>query len=818
MLLRDLLNARVTASSCRRRSLACTVLMCMATALPSPAIGEVSFSREVQPLLAKRCFSCHGPDLSESGLALHDGKLALAPTDSGAPAIVPGDPDDSLLTQRIMSTDEGERMPPEGDALSEAEVALLRDWIAEGAKFDSHWAFKDPIEQMPPPVEDEEWSRNPIDQFISVRLAETGLQPAAEASKATLARRLYYDVIGLPPTLDEMEEFLADRRPDAYERLVDRLLASPHYGEKWARHWLDVVCYGETNSYERDAAKPNAYKYRDWVIRSFNEDKPYDQFVREQLAGDELDEVTPETMIATGYYRLGVWDDAPVDRKQAAADELDIILTTTGHAFLGLTVGCARCHDHKIDPIPQADYYRLLSFFADITRYGTKASDTVHHQWDLSSPDLKRKRSELHEVRDELKQQRTELEQQAIVRMEGVDQRRSETDKRAALLAEKLDEYQTDVERERYKELGAKLSEVELALEDLPAAEFALALAKCNPNPDAVHILERGNVHTPSDPVEPRFPEIFGGEAPQLPAVEPNARSSGRRRILADWIASTENPLTSRVIVNRVWQQHFGRGIVRSSNNFGGLGTPPTHPLLLDWLADWLVEHEWRLKPLHRLILTSSACRMDSAPNEAAAAIDPDNDLFWRFNMRRLTAEEIRDSILAVTGQLDRSLYGPSIYPRLSEEVLATQSKPGHGWDTTQEAAVPRRSIYIHIKRTLIPPELEVFDFPQPDTSCAVRFNTTQAAQAMNLLHSEFLQCHSRLLAERIRQEASSKLESQIKYALQVVLQREPIQASIDEGVALVRQFQSQHKLSADEAFRQFCLLALNLNEFVYVD
>ena len=782
-------------------ALLCLVALNLLISAVSARAAEISYSNDVLPILAKRCFACHGPDRSEHGLALHEADRALVATDSGVAAIVPGHPEQSPLVDRIQAADLHERMPPEGEALTGSEVETLRQWIAEGAEYETHWAFRQRQHWTPPDVASSSWVRNPIDRFILARLEANGLQPAPEASKSTLVRRLYYDVVGMPPTPEDVAAFVADQRPDSYERLVDRLLASPHYGEKWARHWLDVVCYGETNSYERDAPKPNAYKYRDWVIRSLNADKPYDQFVREQLAGDELDEVTADTMIATGYYRLGVWDDAPVDKMQAEYDERDIILTTTGHAFLGLTIGCARCHDHKIDPIPQTDYYQLLAFFADVTRYRSGKSKTANHQWDMSSPAIKTRRRELTDLRDEIEHRRTELEQQAIRRMEGVDQRRTETKKREKVLAEKLDQHQTAPEREEYHQLGEELSGVESALDGLPDPEFALALARCDPHPPAVHVLERGNVHAPGQPVEPRFPQLFGGKKPELPEVAPDARSAGRRRLFAEWVMSPDNMLTSRVIANRVWQHHFGRGIVRSSNNFGRLGTPPTHPKLLDWLAEWLVEHDWRLKGLHRLILTSSVYRMSSAPDAEALVIDPTNDLFWRYDMRRLTAEELRDSVLAVSGKLDRSLYGPSIYPKLSDEVLATQSKPGHGWDTSHEAGAPRRSIYIHIKRTLLPPELEVFDFPQPDTSCAVRFNTTQPAQALNLLHGDFLQSHAGFLAERVMREADRGLEDQVAHALRLVLQREADDAMMADSLALVGRFQTKHGLSSSEAF-----------------
>jgi len=322
---------------------------------------QVDFIQQVQPILAKRCFACHGPDQSEGGIRFSDEESAFAETDSGDPAIVRGDAEASMMIARITSDDEFERMPPEGDPVSPAEAAILRQWIEQGANWDQHWAFRPMVRHQTPAVENPLWSQNPVDTFIFHSLSAAGLPPNPPAGRATLIRRAYYDLIGLPPTIEQVEAFVNDPDPAAFEKLIDELLDSPHYGERWGRHWLDLVRYAETNSYERDGDKPNAWKYRDYVIESFNEDKPYDQFIREQLAGDELDQVTQETLTATGYYRLGIWDDEPADPLQAKYDELDDIIMTTGQVMLGLTINCARCHDHKIDPIPQKDSYSLVA-------------------------------------------------------------------------------------------------------------------------------------------------------------------------------------------------------------------------------------------------------------------------------------------------------------------------------------------------------------------------------------------------------------------------------------------------------------------------
>ncbi len=792
-------------------------LTCQFDAIANPITDAF---QEVQSLLAARCFSCHGPDKAESGLALHKQALAHAESESGLHAIVPGKPKASELLRRVNSDDEHERMPLEGEPLKPQEIELLRQWILDGAKYEKHWAFVPPKRHSTPVVEQSGWVRNPIDTFILRRLERHGLRPSPPAEGRVLARRLYYDLTGLPPTISELNNFLSDERPDAYERLVDKLLNSPRYGEKWARHWLDVVRYAESNSFERDSTKPFAWKYRDYVIRSLNEDKPYDQFIREQLAGDELDEVTKDTITATGYYRLGTWDDEPADTLQARYDDLDNIVSTTGQAFLGLTVGCARCHDHKIDPIPQADYYKLLAFFADVTPYAMPRNNDVklNSLWDCSPPEAAQKRERLAQRENQLDEQARKFEDQAIRKMSATDQNRSETDAREELLQEKIHKYLSPKEFQEYSEIKAQLSSIQLQQNELAPADWVLSLAKCEPNPRSTHVMYRGNPHVPGKEVEPGFPELFGGATANIPPQSGDARSTGRRRVLANWIASPNNMLTARVIANRVWQHHFGRGIVRSASNFGRLGSPPTHPELLDWLAFYLIDHQWRLKPLHRLILLSNAYQMASSADPSGLAIDPANDLFWRFNMRRLTAEEIRDSVLYVSGELNEEHYGPSIYPELSQEVLATQSRPGHDWHTSNRRDASRRSIYIHIKRSLIVPEMLLFDFPETDTSCEARFNTTQAAQALNLLHGDFMQTQAKYLAERVVREVGDDTLAQLRHTLRLVLLREPDSQTLSECLDLIGTLQVEHGLNEHDALVQCCLMVYSTNEFVFLD
>jgi hypothetical protein len=782
--------------------------------------SKVSFVQQVKPLLARRCFACHGPTASEGGLRLDNPDGALAELDSGLHAIVPGKVDESELAARISETDESLRMPPEGKPLSPDEIALLKRWISEGAEYRKHWAFVPPVEQSPPETKNKTWIANPIDAFILARLEKSGLSPAPPADKRTLARRASFDLTGLPPTLEQLDEFLNDEDPDAWERLVDKLLASPHYGERWARHWLDLVRFAETNSFERDGPKPNAWKYRDYVIRSLNDDKPYDQFVREQLAGDELDQVTVESMTATGYYRLGLWDDEPADPLQARYDDWDDIVSTTSQAFLGLTVGCARCHDHKIDPIPQKDYYGLLAFFSDVTPFADiyERDYARYSQWDTSPPDQRERRTSLREKQDAIREELKAIEEVGIARMTSADQEVSRTPDRAHLLEDKLQQYLNISEWELYQATKKRFDQARDEFNNLPKPDSVLALGKCEPHPEPMHVMQRGNPHVPGDVVAPHFPEIFGQPAPTIPEAPKDARSAGRRRVLAEWIASPRNMLTARIMVNRVWQHHFGRGIVRSANNFGELGDPPTHPELLDWLALWFIEHDWRLKPLHRLIMTCNAYRLSSAANERALAMDPANDLLWRFDMRRLSAEEIRDATLATSGQLNLELYGPSIYPKMSAEVLATQSRPGDGWGESSRSQRNRRSLYIYVKRSLLNPLLTAFDFPDVDAACEARFVTTQPAQALSMMNSEFVNDQAEYFAERVIADVGARPREQLARSIQLALGRAADDDEIAEGVSLMKKLVEEHGQSPRDALKYWCLTVLNLNEFAYLD
>ena len=810
----------------------------LARAQPPPA--ELAFfEKRVRPVLVEACYKCHSQSAGKhkAGLNVDSRGALLAGGDTG-PAVVPGRPDESLLITAVAYQDAELQMPPDGRLPDEA-IADLREWIRRGAVWPgadgevdplparrefqiteadrAHWAFQPISQPEPPAVERADWVRNPVDAFVAARLEARGLDPAAPAPPLTLLRRATYDLTGLPPTPEETDAFLRDPSPEAYEALVDRLLASPAYGEKWGRHWLDLVRFAESNSYERDNPKPNAWRFRDYVIRAFNEDKPFDRFVREQLAGDELPDGGADGIVATGYYRLGIWDDEPTDREQARLDGLDDIITTTAQTFLGVTLDCARCHEHKIDPFPQADYYRLLAFFDNINHYrngGPTDEATI-----FPEPGSRERYEEQLRIRErrreELRDEISEVEDRFRI-LYLADQGLEETSgDLAGLIAQHGPRLLGEMPAGAYAERRASLKALEA--ETVPV-EKALCVTEAGRLPRAVHIRIRGNAHVEGDLVEPGFPEVLGFAPPVIPPAPEGARTTGRRSVLADWIVDPANPLTARVIVNRVWQHHFGRGIVRTPNDFGRQGSRPTHPQLLDWLASRFVRDGWKLKDLHRLIMTSNAYRMSSTGNTRGREVDPENELFWRFNPRRLTAEEIRDTLLAASGELNRKMFGPGIYVEIPPEILAGQSRPGHGWGESLPDERNRRSVYIHVKRSLLAPILESFDLPETDRTTPVRFSSVQPTQALGMLNGRFVRDQAARLAARVRQEIPDDPEQQIRRALRLTTCRPPAAREVRRGRELVEALQAGDALSPERAFESFCLLALNLNETLYLD
>lgn len=799
------------------------------------------FEKEVAGILEANCLKCHGGSKPKGGLDLTTREGILLGGESG-PAADLENHSDSLLLKAVNY--DGYEMPPTGQ-LSPKQIETLTSWVKGGLAWSKdgkplhfeapreapkvneetkkHWSFQRVRKPQPPAVTGD-WAKTEIDAFILHQLQQNGLEPNPRAEPRELVRRAFYDLTGLPPAPEVVEAFAADPSPAAWAKLIDDLLGSPHYGEQWGRHWLDLVRYAETNSYERDGAKPFVWRYRDYVIQSFNSDKPYSEFVTEQLAGDELAEPTPDSVVATGFYRLGRWDDEPADPELAYYDDLDDIVTTAGQSLLGLSINCARCHDHKIDPIPQSDYYSLIAFFRGVRRYGVRSGDSVMQNsvTQIDRPE----HSALHAAA--VAQHEREL--QNVER----DLQKIEDKVKADFSGVENDEFQFEVNRVRLieKRKAGLLTENEVNhyrgltnrrnhLRENPPSGMAQALCVKEDlaNLKPTYILLRGNPASPGDEVQPAFPSVLSPPAPEIVPPSEGAVSSGRRTALAKWITSPENPLTSRVMANRIWQFHFGRGIVRTASDFGFQGNKPTHPELLDWLAARFMEDGWSMKSMHRLIMNSATYQMSSRAREEALANDATNDHFWRFDMRRLSAEEIRDSILWVNNTLSSDrMYGPSVYSKIPDEVKAGQSQPGSGWGVSSPEEAARRSIYIHVKRSLLDPMLESFDMADTDQTCPVRFVTTQPTQALGLLNSDFILEQARLFSEMAAEAHPDSLDAQIRLALRRVNQREPSEDEVNRGLQLIEALQKQNGLNPEQARRYFFLVALNLNEFLYLD
>ncbi len=816
-----------------------------ALARPSPAADKKCtdeqlnlFEKEALPVLEANCIRCHGPNMTKGKLRL-DTREGVLKGGKVGPAVALDSPEDSSLIEAINHG--GLKMPPDGK-LAAKDIDTLTRWVKAGVPWKpgvvagdkyiavgvkiteeskNYWAYKPVQHPAVPKVKNKEWVRNPVDAFILAKLEAKGLTPALPAERAALLRRATYDLTGLPPTPEEVDAFVKDTAAAAYEKLIDRLLASPHYGEKWGRHWLDLVRYAETNGYERDGPKPFVWRYRDYIIRSFNEDKPYDQFVKEQLAGDEMDRENPDNVIATGFYRLGLWDDEPADHDQARADEVDDLVATTAQVFLGMTMNCARCHDHKIDPILQKDYYALAAFFRDIQPYSNNRNPRSRSNLTaLSSPQTRAKYEKEYMDREdrvtELTTALTKIEDAAIKKMPAEDQRATEGATRAQVLKIKLKNYLTDDQAKEYAKLRTEVEDLRKKPE--PPEQLALSVNNCLVNPPETFVFVRGNAHAPAAKVTPAFPTVLGVPAPVIPPPAKDARTSGRRGVLADWIVAKDNPLTARVLANRLWQHHFGVGIVATSNDFGKFGTGPTHPELLDWLATEIVAGGWKLKRMHKLLMLSSSYQMSAQANPDGLRVDPANALLWRFNMRRLTAEEVRDSILTVSGQLNPKMGGPSVYPPIPKEVLAGQSVPGSGWSTSPPEEASRRSVYVHVKRSLLVPLLAQHDQADTDSSCPVRFTTTVPTQALGMLNGAFTNEQAAAFAERLRRDAPNDLAAQVRRAARLTTGVAPADDKVRRDVAFIEELHAKGKLSEAEALKNYCLLILNTNAFIYLD
>jgi len=798
------------------------------------------FEQKVRPLLVANCYSCHGPEKQKGGLRLDSREAVLKGGETGA-AVEPGKPEESPLVAAVRYEDL--EMPPTG-RLEPEQVAVLTHWVEQGAFWTSTPAAKitaakpasilearrdlwslQPLPEVDPeepeaPAPWDAWPRNPIDRFVLGAMLDNGLTPAQEAPRRALIRRVSFDLTGLPPTPEEVDRFLADDAADAYERLVDRLLASPEYGERWGRHWLDLVRYAESDGHRADAYRPDAWRYRDYVVRSFNADKPYDRFLAEQIAGDELDPADPDLRIATGYLRLGPYESNQRNVRGQWADILNEITDVTGEVFLGLSIGCARCHDHKFDPILQKDYYRLQAFFAPIMPHDAlgvaSAAQSSDHQakraaWEKATAEIRAKLEAVEEpIRkkgdegaiskfpDDIKAlfakpeaERTSLERQLYAL--AFRQLTLERDKPiTAAMVPKAD-------RERWQALVAELK----AFDAIKPAGPAVALGVADVGPDAPPTTIPGA--RKAETVEPGYLSALDPAPAAVSAPEGIPGSTGRRLALAQWLSRPDNPLSTRVIVNRVWQYHFGRGLVGTSNDFGKVGDAPSHPELLDWLARRFVAGGWRLKTLHRLIMTSAAYRQSAERSasevESARLIDPEGRLLWKRTVQRLDAEEVRDAMLAVSGELAASPSGPSV-----------------------DAKTPRRSFAVKVMRNTHDPVLEVFDAPDGFTSAGRRNVTTTPMQALLLINGAWTLDRAKAMAGRLdrltTETTGDRDEARITRAYRLAFGREPDDDEKADGLAFLRRPEgtADREKAARDALVDFCHVLLNSNEFLYID
>ncbi|MBX7072946.1 MAG: PSD1 and planctomycete cytochrome C domain-containing protein [Pirellulales bacterium] len=729
-----------------------------AKAEPPPTAAAIDFDHQIAPILVRRCLGCHNASERSGGLLLETRGGLMQGGDSG-PAFDDSQPGASLLLARVEA---GEMPPPVEDKptpMPTSEIELIRAWVKGGAVWSAaralspyefgtekraglDWWSLQPVNRVDPPsVSTTDRVTNPVDRFVLARLEAAGLSLAPRAERRTIIRRLYEDLIGLPPTYEEIEAFAADESPGAYDALVDRLLASPHFGERWGRFWLDLARFADTCGYERDQEKPHAWRYRDWVIDAINRDLPFDDFVRQQLAGDELPDASEQTVIATGFLRLGAWNDEPNDPLEYKYERLDDLIHTTTTAFLGLTVRCARCHDHKFDPIRQTDYYRIAAVF------------WAGH----------------------------------------VEPREA-----ALLGGPNRDELGYDV----------------------------LGYTDRSPAPPPLQLLRKGDPARPEQEVAPGYLSCVGALDRAMSPPPDDAKTSHRRRQLAEWIVDPQNPLTARVAVNRLWQHHFGAGLVRTPDNVGFAGDRPTHPQLLDWLAHELVAGGWRMKRMHKLLVMSETYRQSSIhPRHADLAVqDADNQLWWHARRRRLDAEALRDALLSVAGQLDPAVGGPSFRPDISPEALEGLSRKNAAGQPSPPEQQRRRSVYMFSQRSLLAPLMTVFDFCDTTQPCAQRDVTIVAPQALALLNNAFAHQMSAALAERAM---STDDNAAIVRLWQLALGRRPSDteraAAHEHLLTQTRHYQTATSSEQSNNSRRLALLSLshvllNCNEFLYVD
>jgi hypothetical protein len=792
---------------------------------------------DVIPILLRRCTVCHGAHRQEGGLDLRSTAAMLRGGKSG-PALVAGKPNESLILKKVRAG----QMPPR-DRLVEvsvkpiepAETEVLTRWVAAGApeialapdvatttpdplvtdKDRDFWAFRPPQPVEIPVVRQAALFRNPIDAFILQKLEQKGLSLAPEADRATLIRRVSFDLTGLPPEPEAVKAFLADQAPDAYEKLIDRLLASPRYGERWGRYWLDLAGYADSEGKrEQDLPRPHAWRYRDYVIRSCNADKPFDRFLLEQLAGDELADwehapvITPEiydNLVATGFLRMApdaTWANITgflPDRLEVIADEIDVL----GSAVLGLTMKCARCHSHKFDPIPQRDYYRLLAVFKG-----------AYDEYDWLKPDV---RPGIGPVSQDV------LGGRHLPHV--ITTERRDWEMHNTRIQKEIASLQTALAGARGS-AAAKAADIKSKLQTLRAQlrpEPRVQALWDRGAPSPTYLYRRGDPLNPGALVGPGVPSVLtdGKTSFDVRPPWPGAKQTGRRLALARWLIRPDHPLTGRVAVNRIWKHHFGTGLVRSLGNFGKAGTPPSHPELLDWLTREFVNKGWSVKAMHRLMMTSATYRQSSTVTPAALKVDPNNTLLSRMPLVRLDAEALYDTLVLVAGRLDESRFGPGDPVVVRPDGLITPTGTVRGW---------RRLIYVRQTRKQLPTHLENFDYPQMNPNCIDRYHSTVAPQALHLMNNGMVEQLALFFAQRVHREAGDSPAQQIERAYWIALSRPPTREEQQLGREVLRQLTDQWALhlgiaerpdrsaAGMRALATYCHALVNSAGFLYVD
>ena len=784
-----------------------------------PSAQTEFFEKKIRPVLDERCYSCHSARAEKvKGGLLLDSRSGWARGGESGRALEPGDPEQGTLIRAIRYTDPDLQMPPKAkDRLTRQQVSDFESWVRMGApdprassdalssrtssinweQARKFWAFR-PVQNPPvPTVRDQAWPATGIDRFILSRLEEKGIRPGSDADKRTLLRRATFDLTGLPPTPEEIECFLKDDSPEAYPRLIERLLSSPRYGERWGRHWLDVARYADTAGDSADYPIPQAYRYRNYVIDAFNKDKPYDRFLREQIAGDLLDVPTEaeryEASIATGFLALARRSGEDPDKEHHIT--IDDAIDTLGKTILGMSLSCARCHDHKFDPIPKEDYYAIYGILAS-SRFAYAGSDHKKYQRDIV-PLITREEAECIAIPFDEKLASLEASLAPLIK-EAVDFEKA--------LGGVDNEGAAKAQKRTLKELKAAIEAAKKECDKFGRTrpDYPAAYGISEGVPTNARIQIAGNPSKLGAEVPRGFLQVLGGQR-----VPPGEKGSGRR-LLADWLADAENPLTARVMANRIWQYHFGRGLVQTPDVYGKQGKPPTHPELLDYLARRFVEGGWSIKALHRLIMLSRTYRLSSREDSEAARQDPANALWWRFDRRRLEAEAIRDSLLAVSGELDTSAVGPHPFPAPKDWNFSEASPFRAHYETK------RRSVYLLQPRVTREPFLALFDGPDANLSVGKRFESTTSVQALYLMNSAFMRDRARALARRVM-EAGAEDPSRIRLAHLLAFGRPASPEETAEGLSYLEKM-SPRVHGAAEAWTSYLRALLSANEFIYVD